>query len=126
MERGGAALLGLSARDVALWRRPAVTVSRVTFPVFAPPGTQFPRGTAEMAVSPDGTGVVFVAVAANGARQLWLRRFDAVDSRVLAGTDGAHNPFWSPDARSIAFFARGKLKASPTGGEPQVICDAGP
>ena len=102
-------------------------MSRVTFPVFAPPGTQFPRGTAEIAVAPDGSGVVFVAVAANGERQLWLRRFDAADSGVLAGTGGSHNPFWSPDARWIGFFTRGKLmKVSRTGGEPQVLCDARP
>ena len=102
-------------------------MSRVTFPVFAPPGTQFPRGTAEIAVAPDGSGVVFVAVAANGARQLWLRRFDAADSGVLVGTGGSHNPFWSPDARWIGFFTRGKLmKVSRTGGEPQVLCDARP
>ena len=121
-----AALLGLLLAT-ALWPRPAVNASRVTFQVFAPPGTQFPRGTAEIAIAPDGSGVVFVAVAANGARQLWLRRFDAADSVVLAGTDGSYNPFWSPDARWIGFFTRGKLmKVSRTGGEPQALCDARP
>jgi len=119
----GAALLLLLAPTV--WQRP--TVSRVTFPVFAPPGTQFPRGTAEIAVAPDGSGLVFVAIAADGVRQLWLQQFDAADSAPLAGTDGAHDPFWSPDARWIAFFARGNLvKISRTGGQPQVLCDARP
>ena len=122
----GAALL-LLLLAAAVWPRPAVTVSRVTFPVFAPPGTQFPRGTAEIAVAPDGSGLVFVAIAADGARQLWLRRFDAADSAPLPGTDGAHDPFWSPDARWVAFFTRGKLvKVSRTGGQPQVLCDARP
>jgi Tol biopolymer transport system component len=122
----GAALL-LLLLAAAVWQRPAVTVSRVTFPVFAPAGTQFPRGTAEIAVAPDGSGLVFVGVAANGARQLWLRRFDAADSALLVGTDGAHDPFWSPDARWIGFFTPGKLmKVSPTGGQPQVLCDARP
>ena len=119
----GAALLLLLA--AALWQRPAGTVSRVTFQVYAPPGTQFPRGTAEIAVAPDGSGLVFVAVTANGARQLWLRRFDAADSVPLVGTSGAHDPFWSPDARWIGFFTPGKLmKVSATGGQPQVLCDA--
>ena len=122
----GAALLGLLL-GTAIWQRPAVKVSRVTFPVFAPPGTQFPRGTAEIAIAPDGSGVVFVAVAASGARQLWLRRFDAAETALLVGTDGAHNPFWSPDGRWIGFFTPDKLmKLSRTGGEPQVLCDAGP
>jgi Tol biopolymer transport system component len=123
---GGAALLGLLLAT-AIWQRPAVTVSRVTFPVFAPPGTQFPRGTAQIAIAPDGTGLVFVAVAANGTSQLWMRRFDTADSTLLVGTDDGHNPFWSPDGRWIGFFTRGKLmKVSRTGGEPQVLSDAGP
>jgi eukaryotic-like serine/threonine-protein kinase len=122
----GITLLGLLIAT-AVRQRPGVNVSRVTFPVFAPPGTQFPRGTAEIAIAPDGSGLVFVAIAADGARQLWLRRFDAADSAPLAGTDGAHDPFWSPDARWIAFFTPGKLmKVSRTGGQPQVLCDARP
>ncbi len=115
------------ALAIAAWKRPIVNPSRVTFPVFATAGTQFPRGTAELAVAPDGSGLVFVAIASTGTRQLWLRRFDAADNRLLAGTDGAAGPFWSPDARWIAFVARGKLwKIAPTGGEPQVVCDAQP
>ena len=109
----------------AVRQSPVANVSRVTFSVFAPPGTQFPRGTAEIAIAPDGSGLVFIAIAADGARQLWLRRFAAADSTLLAGTDGAHDPFWSPDARWIAFFARGTLtKVSRTGGQPQVLCEA--
>jgi len=120
----GATLLGLLIAT-AVRQPPVSKVSRVTFPVFAPPGTQFPRGTAEIAIAPDGSGLVFVAIAADGARQLWLRRFDAADSAALAGTEDAADPFWSPDARWIAFFTRGKLmKVSRTGGQPQVVCDA--
>jgi len=120
---GLAAVLFLTLVAV-VWPRPAGSVSRITFPVFAPPATQFPRGAAEMAVAPDGSGLVFVAVAANGTRQLWLRRFDATDSQLLAGTDGASYPFWSPDARWIGFFARNKLlKIAPIGGQPQFLCD---
>ncbi len=122
----GAALLGLLLAT-AIWQRPAVNVRRLTFAVSAPPGTQFPRGTAEIAVAPDGSGLVFVAVGANGAQQLWLRRFDAAESALVVGSDGSHNPFWSPDARWIGFFTRDKLvKVSRTGGEPQVLCDARP
>lgn len=36
-----------------------------------------------------------------------LRSQDCADD---PGTEGAHIPFWSPDSRSIAFFAQGKLK----------------
>ena len=34
---------------------------------------------------------------------------DAVRAQPLAGTEGAIYPFWSPDSRSIAFFAGGQL-----------------
>jgi Tol biopolymer transport system component len=44
----------------------------------------------------------------------------------LSGTDGASPPFWSPDSRSIAFFAGGKLKKiEVSGGPAQTLCDTG-
>jgi len=43
----------------------------------------------------------------------------------VPASDGATFPFWSPDSRSVAFFADGKLKrAAVAGGPPVVICDA--
>ena len=102
----------------------AAAPSRISFPVYPPEGTTFPRGTAEMAVSPDGSRLVFVALSADGTRHLWLRRFDAVESRLLDGSDGAQHPFWSADGRAIGFFAHHKLlKIAATGGAPQVICE---
>ena len=44
---------------------------------------------------------------------MWLRSLDSVLARPLAGTEGAWSslqPFWSPDNRSIGFFADSKLK----------------
>src|SRR5439155_687758 len=35
---------------------------------------------------------------------------DSVSLKPLSGTDGALLPFWSPDSRSIAFFADRQLK----------------
>ena len=62
-----------------------------------------------LAISPDGQKIVFLATS-EGKSQLWLRSLDSVSARPLAGTDGASFPFWSPDNRSIGFFADGKLK----------------
>jgi Tol biopolymer transport system component len=43
----------------------------------------------------------------------------------LAGTEGATLPFWSPDSRSIAFFAGGALKRLDLGGgAPQILAPA--
>jgi len=53
---------------------------------------------------------------------LWLRSLDHVDARQLAGTEDAQDPFWSPDSRSIGFFANGTLRQVPAaGGEVKVI-----
>jgi Tol biopolymer transport system component len=48
-----------------------------------------------------------------------------LEARELRGTDGATFPFWSPDSRSVGFFADGKLKTVDLeGGSTQMICDA--
>jgi Tol biopolymer transport system component len=76
------------------------------------------------AASPDGRTVVFAA-GAQGKRQLWVRSLDTLEAHALPGTDGAQYPFWSPDNRSIAFFADAKLKKiSAAGGPAQSLCDA--
>jgi eukaryotic-like serine/threonine-protein kinase len=63
---------------------------------------------------------------ANGQSQLWLRRLDASDAQPIAGTEGATNPFWSPDSHSIGFFVPGKLKkVDISGGKVSDICRAG-
>jgi Tol biopolymer transport system component len=61
------------------------------------------------ALSPDGTHVVFVA-SGDGTSRLWLRPLAATEARPLGGTEQASYPFWSPDSRSIAFFADGQLR----------------
>jgi serine/threonine protein kinase len=78
----------------------------------------------EFALSPDGRSIAFVA-SGGGAQRLWLRSLDNADAQVLVGTDGASFPFWSPDSRSIGFFAAGKLyRVNVTGGPTQAIADA--
>ena len=60
-------------------------------------------------ISPDGRNVVFQAI--DGDRfLLWLRRLDSSESQPLPGTEFAELPFWSPDNRSVGFFANGQLK----------------
>ena len=78
----------------------------------------------QLAMAPDGRHLAFIASSADGRPRLWVRSFDAITARVLAGTEGAARPFWSPDGRSIGFFAGAKLKTiAATGGPVQVLCD---
>jgi Tol biopolymer transport system component/predicted Ser/Thr protein kinase len=77
-----------------------------------------------VAVSPDGRRVVFRA-AVDGKNALWVRDLDSLSLRMLAGTDNAAQPFWSPDSRWIGFFAQGKLmKIDVAGGPAITICNA--
>ena len=77
-------------------------------------------------LSPDGAVLAFVAQkSSSAASQLYVRRLDALQATPLSGTDGARNPFFSPDGQWIAFFAGGKLKrVSVTGGAAVTLCDA--
>ncbi|PWT89523.1 MAG: hypothetical protein C5B55_11275, partial [Blastocatellia bacterium] len=76
-------------------------------------------------ISPDGRRLVIIGNA-SGKTQLWVRSLDSLTAQPLAGTDNAAYPFWSPDSRSVAFFAGGKLKRiDVTGGPPQNVCDTG-
>ena len=77
-----------------------------------------------IALSPDGTKLAFVATAAAGAPQLWVRPLDSTAAQPLAGTDDAAFPFWSPDSRSLGFFAQGKLRIiDASGGAVQTLAD---
>jgi len=80
-----------------------------------------------LAVSPDGHRVAFVARNASGNNMIWTRSLDTLAAQALPGTEGARSPFWSPDSRSLGFFAQGKLrKVDVSGGPPVALCDAAP
>ena len=56
---------------------------------------------------------------------LHLRRLDAVDPQPIAGTEGAYDPFFSPDGRWFAYFVGNELKKMRvTGGPPQTLAPA--
>jgi DNA-binding winged helix-turn-helix (wHTH) protein/Tol biopolymer transport system component len=70
-----------------------------------------------LTISPDGRRLV-VGMGSGGKIQLYVRSLDSPEYRPLPGTDRAREPFWSPDSRSIGFFAEGKLKTIPVAGGP--------
>ena len=81
------------------------------------------RGSA-VALSPDGSTLVFVAVGSSPP-QLFTRALDRFNSTPLPGTEGATNPFFSPDGKWVGFFAGGRLKkVALSGGQPVTVCEA--
>jgi len=82
--------------------------------------------SAHVALSSDGNSLAYVAQREGNSR-LYLRRLDELDSRLLPGTDGAYNPFFSPDGESIGFYSDltdHKLKVvSIHGGLPRIVSD---
>jgi serine/threonine protein kinase len=97
--------------------------------VVLPTGLYLARGG--LAVSPDGSAVIFAASTAPesgmttsssrvGTSQLYLRRFDSADVTPVAGTEGGRAPFFSPDGSWIGFFTGGALMKVPTRGGPPV------
>ena len=78
------------------------------------------------AVSPDGRKLAFVARTASGnGNTLWVRSLDSTAAQPLAGTEAAMYPFWSPDSKSIGFFANHKLRRIDAAGGPvMALADA--
>jgi Tol biopolymer transport system component len=95
----------------ALFLRPAAQPD-VRVVDIATPWTSDPSS---FALSPDGRRLAFVGDY-QGQPTLWVRPLDAPEAQPLAGTQGARRPFWSPDSRSIGFFAFTELKRIDAGG----------
>jgi Tol biopolymer transport system component len=99
-----AALL-LLATALAAWgwlrprRVPAPPVTRyeVDFPAVA-----FVGYGSRVAVSPDGSKLVYMGPGPNGF-QLWLRQRDRIEALPIPGTSGAVHPFFSPDGTRLAY-----------------------
>ena len=93
-----AAVLGVRAL------RPAPAAPEARLEISTPPTRD-----QSLAISPDGRQIVFAARSV-GQSQLWLRSLDSPSARPLPGTERATSPFWSPDSRSIGFFADRKVQ----------------
>jgi Tol biopolymer transport system component len=115
----GAYMLGTNASRAA----PAPTaVTR--FVIQSPAGTQILSTHREIAVSADGRQVAFIARGA-AEQHIYVRRLDELESRQVAGTEGARDLAFSPDGGWLVFNASKKIrKVSLSGGSPTVLADA--
>ncbi|MGH9385754.1 MAG: protein kinase domain-containing protein [Vicinamibacterales bacterium] len=103
------AAVSLVALGLAYWLlralQPGPAPSEMRLEISTPPTTD----PVFLALSPDGQKLVFVA-SGDGMSRLWVRSLDSTTARPLPGSELPTSPFWSPDGRSIGFFADGKLK----------------
>jgi serine/threonine-protein kinase len=123
----GIALVVAAVATWAPWRKaptPAA-VTRLTTDYGADIALS-PTAGISMLLSPDGQQLVLVGSPRPGDRpRLYVRRLDKLEATPLTGTDGAKDPFFSPDGQWIGFFADGKLKKIPSsGGAALTLADA--
>jgi len=99
------AAAALTFAAMSAWSGDAASSSSLVFPIPAPPGTRL----FQAAISPDGRTLVVVAESSDGVSHLWMRTLDARGLRRIDGTDGARDPFWSPDSRVVGYFTEARL-----------------
>ena len=112
------ATIGLATR---LLFRPAPAATVIRASILPPDGSDFVStwiDAGPVEISPDGTRLAFTARKGEAPNLLWVRALHESTARPLAGTEGAQRPFWSPDGRSIGFFADRSFKKVDVNGGP--------
>ena len=112
-----------------IWSRPSPVPSQVTRFTLPPPEgatlTTYLSFASNLAVSPNGRYVAFVADEPSRERTLWVRAIDSLSAQRLDRTEDAAYPFWSPDSQNIGYFAKSKLmRIAIAGGAPLTVADA--
>jgi len=122
-------LLAAIFSTVSYWRLSQTPVHSIISQIAPPDHAQFtfgePTGGAP-AISPDGYALAFCAADENGKTMLWARSLDSPAAHPLPGTEGASDPFWSPDSRTLGFFADSKLKTIDASGGPAIVLATAP
>ena len=87
-----------------------------------------PGPSAFVAISPDGSALVYTAVR-DGVSRLYRRRFDEAEAHIIPGSEDAVMPSFSPDGEWVHFNARamGRTieRVSLQGGSSQTLASSG-
>jgi serine/threonine-protein kinase len=118
--------LAAIALGMLLWREHSVKDDRVVRFDISPPergSIRLPSYLPNLAISPDGTQIVYHVFEPAGGR-LYVRNIGSLAGQPIPGTEGALDPFFSPDGRWLAFFASKELKRlSLAGGDASELAD---
>jgi eukaryotic-like serine/threonine-protein kinase len=107
----------LAARHLAEPHEVPVRVS-----VSPPANTRF--SSIQLAMSPDGSSIAYIGLTGQ-RRHVWVYSLADGESRMLAGSEGANFPFWSPDSQNIGFLTdRALMRISAAGGPSQSLAPA--
>src|SRR5450432_156408 len=121
---GAAAAFAAVAVALALRSRAPGVAPIVRLSIPLAPGQILSAGSMP-AISRDGRTIAYGARDASGVMRLYVRALDRYDPTVIPDSEGAQQPFFSPDGNRVGFFARGKLMtAAVSGGAPAAIADA--
>lgn len=120
-----ALILALGVAAWALWPRSSAPPPRLaTFALALPVGDTL-NTAAGVAISPDGSSVVYGA-RRKGITMLYRRALNQVEAVAIRGTENGEVPFFSPDGRWLGFFVQDALKKVPIeGGRATTICSTG-
>ena len=76
-----------------------------------------------LAISPDGSLLVYTGQDSTAGRRLFLRPVGQLDPVPLPGTEYGAHPFFSPDGRWIGFVGvSGLWRVQVSGGVPEPVC----
>jgi Tol biopolymer transport system component/predicted Ser/Thr protein kinase len=121
----GAAVAACIMVGFTIWLlKPTAPKAVTRFVMSLPPGQRLDTLRPAIAISPDGTRLVYAASSIGNQPQLYVRAMNSFEVRPIPGTEDGRYPFFSPDGQWVGFSAGMKLKKILlSGGAPVTLAD---